>query len=482
LPHKQTGVLPDASPRLKDTADRETKTQSNRLHDLCGRFFLHIHKANSLSQILLSNKINKMKFTAPRFPALTSRDFAIFLTGHLFSLIGTSMQNTALPLLAYRISGRPFDLGLIGFAVTLPTFFLAIPGGVLIEHVDKRRAIIVLQSIMMLDTFALAYLTLSGQIQIWHIVVTSLILGIASAFEITARQAMLIELVGRVSLPNAIALQSTAFNISRVLGPALIIPVFLLFPENGEGWVFLLNSISFVAIVTGMFFVRTLYKIPSQPRTRSMLDELREGVQYIAQTPAISLLIIIAAVLGVFGFPIIQQLPVISKDLLGQVGDTKAIVDMRNSFLYTAQGAGALIAAFAIAMNNNERRRGLRLLLGEAAFLLGMILIPLSRSLWIAIAVIALMGWGSVTQLATMNTLLQTRVPDNLRGRVFSIYLWAVQGVTPFGSLLIGWMTQELNLSTTALICGLVSLTVIGWIQIFRPVVRQGSNDGLTQD
>jgi MFS family permease len=415
-----------------------------------------------------------MSSLSRRFPALASRDFAIFWVGHLFSLIGTWMQNTALPLLAYRLSGRPFDLGLIGFAVSLPTFFLAIPGGVLIEHVDKRKAIIVLQTIMMLDTFALAYLTLSGQIQILHIVITSLILGIASAFEITARQSMLIELVGREALPNAIALQATAFNLSRVLGPALVVPVFLLFPKNGEGWVFLLNSISFVAIVASLFFVQTLYKIPHKPRTRSMLTELREGTQYIANTPAVGSLIIIAAALGIFGFPIVQQLPVISKDLLGQIGDTKAIVDMRNSFLYTAQGAGALIAAFSIAMNNSERRRGLRLLLGEAAFILGMMTIPLSRSLWIAIIIIAFMGWGSVTQLATMNTLIQTQVPDSLRGRVFSIYLWALQGVAPFGSLLIGWMTQEFSLSTTALICGLTSLTVIGGIQIFRPIARRG--------
>jgi MFS family permease len=421
-----------------------------------------------------------MNHLSQRFPALASRDFAIFWVGHLFSLIGTSMQNTALPLLAYRLSGRPFDLGLIGFAVSLPTFFLAIPGGVLIEHVDKRKAIIVLQIVMMLDTFALAYLTLSGQIQIWHIVLTSLILGVATAFEITARQSMLIELVGRASLPNAIALQSTAFNISRVLGPALIVPVFLLFPKNSEGWVFLLNSISFIAIVTGLFFVRTLYKTPVEPRTRSMLTELREGAQYLVNTPAVSLLIVIAATLGLFGFPIVQQLPVISKDLLGQVGDTKAIVDMRNSFLYTAQGAGALIAAFSIAMNNSERWRSVRLLMGEATFILGMMLIPLSRSLWIAVAIIAFMGWGSVTQLATMNTLIQTQVPDALRGRVFSIYLWALQGIAPFGSLLVGWMTQEFSLSTTTLICGLISLTVIGGIQVFRPVARRGANDGLT--
>jgi MFS family permease len=423
-----------------------------------------------------------MNFLSRRFPALASRDFAIFWVGHWLSLIGTSMQNTALPLLAYRLSGRPFDLGLIGFAVTLPTFFLAIPGGVLVEHVDKRKAIIFLQAVMMLDTFVLAFLTLSETIQIWHIVITSLILGIASAFEITARQAMLIELVGRESLPNAIALQSTAFNLARVLGPALIVPIFLLFPKNGEGWVFLINGISFITIIVGLLFVRALYKVPVEPRKRSMAIELREGGQYIVSNPSVGLLIIIAATLGVLAFPIVQQLPVISKDLLGQIGDTKAIVDMRNSFLYTAQGAGALIAAFSIAMNNNARWRGLRLLLGEAAFIFGMISIPFSHSLWTTMTIIALMGWGSVTQLATMNTLIQLQVPDNLRGRVFSIYLWALQGVAPFGSLLIGWMTQELSLSTTAQVCGLISLFVIGGIQLFRPIVRQRGDGGLTQD
>ncbi len=385
------------------------------------------------------------------------------------------MQNTALPLLAYRLSGRPFDLGLIGFAASLPTFFLALPGGVLVEHVDKRKAVIFMQIIMMLDTFALAFLALSETIQIWHIVVTSLILGTAIAFEITARQAMLIELVGRDALPNAIALQSTAFNLSRVLGPALVVPMILLFSKNGEGWIFFLNSLSFIAIIIGLFFVRAQYKAPVAPRTRPMLDEFREGTRYLLTNPSVGMLVIIAAVLGVFAFPIILQLPVVSKDLLGQIGDTRSIVDGRNSLLYIAQGIGALIASFSIAVNNSAHQRGTRLLLGEAAFILGIIAIPFSRSLPLTMFIIALMGWGSVTQLATMNTLLQLHVPDTLRGRVFSIYLWALQGVAPFGSLLVGWMTQELTLSTTAIICGLVSLVIIGGIQILQPKIRQSA-------
>ncbi len=407
-----------------------------------------------------------------RFPALASRDFAIFWAGHLLSLVGSSMQNTAQPLLAYRISGRPFDLGLIGFAASLPTFFLAIPGGVLVEHVDKRKVVIFMQAVMMLDTFVLSFLTLGNLVQIWHIVLLSLILGIATAFEITARQAMLIELVGREALPNAIALQSTAFNLSRVLGPALVAPLLLLFRENGEGWIFLLNGISFITIIISLLFVRAKFKSPLEPRTRPMIEELREGTQYIIRNSSVGLLILVAATLAVFAFPIIQQLPVISKDLLSQAGDTKSTVDMRNSLIYTAQGVGALAAAVAIAINNTARWRGLRLLLGEAAFILGMIAIPFAGSLWPAMILIALMGWGAVTQLATMNTLIQLQVPNALRGRVFSIYLWALQGIAPFGSLLVGWMTQEFTLATTAFICGTICLVVIGGIQLSQPKIR----------
>lgn len=409
---------------------------------------------------------------ARRFPALGSRDFAIFWVGHLTSLIGTSMQNTAQPLLAYRISGRPFDLGLIGFALTLPTFFLAIPGGVLIEHMDKRRVIIAMQAVMMIDTFALAILALGGHIQIWHIVLLSLILGVATAFEITARQAMLIELVGRDVLPNAIALQSTAFNLSRVLGPALVAPALLFFTTNGEGWIFLLNAFSFGAILISLFFVHPKFAEPRQPRSLPMLEEFREGLRYLAANSHVSLLIVIAAMLGFFAFPIIQQLPVVSKDLLKQASDTRSIVDLRNSMIYTAQGVGALIAAFMIAFNNTARLRGLRLLLGEGLFIFGMIAIPFSRSLWPAMLVIALMGWGAVTQLATMNTLIQLQIPNALRGRVFSIYLWALQGIAPFGSLFVGWMTEEFGLPTTTILCGMVCLIVIGSIQLFQPKIR----------
>lgn len=412
---------------------------------------------------------------AGRFPALASRDFAIFWMGHLLSLIGTSMQNTAQPLLAYRISGRPFDLGLIAFALTVPTMFLALPGGVLVEHWDKRRAIMSLQVIMMLDTFVLAVLTLSGLIQIWHIGLLSLILGIAMAFEITARQAMLIELVGREALPNAIALQSMAFNLSRVLGPSFTAGLLLMIPNNGEGWIFLFNSLSFIAILIGLSFVNPKFKIPYVVERRPLIREFMDGGRYLITNKSVGFLVTIAAILGLFAFPIIQQLPVLSKDILAQAGDTKSSVDARNSGLYLAQGTGALIAAFSIAMSNSRKTHARRLLLGEFAFIFGLLNMAFVKSLLPAMLTIALMGWGAVTQLATMNTLIQLQVPNQLRGRVFSIYLWALQGIAPLGNLLVGWITQTWNLPSTALFCGIACLLGIGSIQVFYPKVRESA-------
>jgi MFS family permease len=405
----------------------------------------------------------------------------LFWVGHLLSLIGTSMQSTALPLLAYRLSGRPFDLGLIGFAATLPTFFLALPGGVLIEHMDKRRVIISLQIIMMLDTIVLAVLTLAGMIQVWHIITLTLIMGIATAFEITARQAMLIELVGREFLPNAIALQSTAFNLSRILGPALVAPFLLLSPQNGEGWIFFINALSFLAIIIGLLFVRPHFSAPLVPRSASIIQEFNEGGRYIFKNSSVGLLILIAAILGLIGFPIIQQLPVLSSDILAQIGDTKAAVDTRNSAIYAAQGAGALLAAFSIAMNNSTAARRRRLILGEVGFIVGMMGIGFANTLWLTVLLVALMGWGAVAQLATMNTLIQLEVPNELRGRVFSIYLWALQGIAPFGSLLIGWMTQGWGLPTTVFVCGIFCIISIGSTQIAYRRLQSADGDVINQ-
>src|SRR5512140_1002809 len=201
-----------------------------------------------------------------RFPALTSRDFILFLVGQFISVIGTWMQNIAQPYLAYRISGRPLDLGIISFAATVPTLLLALPAGVLVERWDKRKTVIIFQAVMAIQAFGLAVLTFTGHIQIWHIAVLALLFGTASAVEITARQAMLIELAGREALPSAIALQTTAFNVGRVIGP--VVASWLLTSTGTEGSVFLANGVSFLFVIAGLVIAQTRYKVPREEETR----------------------------------------------------------------------------------------------------------------------------------------------------------------------------------------------------------------------
>lgn len=381
------------------------------------------------------------------------------------------MQNTAQSYLAYRISGRPLDLGVIGFASTLPTLLLALPAGVLVERWDKRKTVIIFQSIMSVQAFGLAALTFTGQIQIWHIMVFALIFGTASAVEITARQSMLIELAGREALPSAIALQTTVFNIGRVLGP--LTASWLLTSTGTEGSVFLANGVSFLFVIGGLLMARTRYKVPREVQINKGLGaEFREGLAYIRRNTVVATIILMSALIGFFGFPMVQQIPALARDVLKAAGDTEAIVAGRTSNLYAVQGAGALIAALMATYLSSSRKKGTLVTLGQVAFIFPLIALGYTTSLGLSLFLWMVIGWGTVMQLVTMNTLIQVNVPDGLRGRVFSMYLWAVQGVAPFGSLLIGWLAQNWGVPLAALTGGLVSLISIGSLHLINPGVR----------
>ena len=409
---------------------------------------------------------------ASHFPALMSRDYAIFWVGQFLSVIGTWAQNTTLPFLAYQITGSSLDLGFIGFATTLPMLFITLPAGVIVEHLDKRKTVIAMQSVMMLQAFILAALTMGGHIQIWHITVLAFVLGTASAIEITARQAMLIELVGRETLPNAIAVQTTAFNLGRVIGPTLAAALLTL--NNGAGKVFLFNGISYIFVIGGLFFVRTRHQVPREATKRqNMRVEFGEGQRYIRQNPLVSQIIIMMAVVGFFGFPLLQQIPAIAKDVLAQVTDTEQIVAARNSALYTFQGIGALVAAFSIAFFTSYKKKGIWLTVGQYTFVLALILLSFMRSAFPAYILLMLIGWGTVTQLAIMNVLIQVQVPNELRGRVFSTYLWAIQGVAPFGSLLIGWWAQIWGVPRTLLVCSIIILVIVSRMHFSSSHIRK---------
>ncbi len=399
------------------------------------------------------------------FPALASRDYVLFLVGQFVSVIGTWMQATALPYLAYRISGRPLDLGLIGFSSTLPTLLFALPAGVLVERWDKRKTVILFQAIMSIQAFGLAYLAYTGRIQIWHIVTLAFFYGSAVAVEVTARQAMLIELAGREALPSAIALQTTAFNLGRVLGP--LSAAWLISATGSEGSVFLVNGISFIFVIVGLFFARTRFKVENEANpSQGMRSEFKEGLIYIRHNAVVLSAILMSALLGFFGIPLLQQIPALARDVLKTVLDTEPMIATRTSNLYTAQGVGAVLAAFMVAWLSSANKSKM-LLWGQIAFVFPVIALGITLNLNIALVLLVFVGWGTVTQLVTMNTMIQMQVPNDLRGRVFSIYFWALQGVAPFGSIVIGWLAQTWNVQTAILAGGVICLLGISFVRLF---------------
>lgn len=406
-----------------------------------------------------------------RYPALASRDFTIFWVGQFVSLIGTWMQNTTQPYLAYHLSGKPFDLGLIGFSAAVPTLLLALPGGVLVERLDKRKTVIAMQLAMMLQAFMLAFLTFTGVIQIWHIALLACFLGTASAIEITARQAMLVELVGKDALPNAIALQSTIFNAARVIGPSLVAPFLIFIKGGGEGWAFFANGVSYLVIIISLFFVRTPFKAQISTSTRDWYGEFREGQAYILRTRLVSIIILMATVFGLVGFPLMQQTPVFAHAVLSTGDVSESTQAALNSALYTVTGAGALIAALFLA-SFNVRKKGLLLTVGQSVFITSLFLISFSHNVSLSLLLFLLLGWGSVTTMAVMNTLIQLEVPDHLRGRVFSTYLWGLQGVAPFGSLAVGWVAQRWGVFTAARVSGLVCLILVAGLHFAGSEIR----------
>lgn len=391
-----------------------------------------------------------------RFPALASRDFVIFVIGQLVSVVGTWAQATALPYLAYRISGRPLDLGLIGFSNTLPTLLFALPAGVLVERWDKRRTVIVFQSIMSIQALGLAFLAFTNRLEIWHIVALAFLFGSAVSIEVTARQSMLIELAGREALPSAIALQTTAFNTGRVLGP--LMAAWLISTTGNEGSVFLANGISFLFVIAGLVVARTRFKVGKKAQAGSGLrSEFRQGILYIRNHTAVLSVILMATLIGFFGIPLIQQIPAVARDVLKSALDTETMVATRTSNLYAAQGVGALTAALLAAYLSSADKQKM-LVLGQAAFVLPIIALGFVRNSGIAYLLLTLVGWGTVTQLVMMNTMIQVEVPDSLRGRVFSVYFWALQGVAPFGSIVIGWIAQTWNVPITIIVGGVTCL------------------------
>jgi len=405
---------------------------------------------------------NAWELKLPRtFRALRHRNFRLYWCGQLFSLTGTWMQNVAQGWLVYRLTDSPLALGLVGFVGSLPILLFSLFGGVIADRLHKRNLLLATQTAAMLQALILATLTVTGLIQVWQIIVLALLLGTVHAFDTPARQAFVIELVGKEDLMNAIALNSSVFNATRIIGPAI---AGVLISLIGEAGAFYINAFSFLATIAALLLMRVEAVNHSDGET--VWRNLIAGLRYIKQTPIVRTLLSLIAVSSLFGMSAVALMPVFAKDIL-QVGPTGL------GFLTAAIGGGALSGALTLASLGNFQRKGLLLSIGNLAFPSMLLLFALSRSFPLSLLFLIGGGWGLITQNALTNTLLQTSVPDHLRGRVMSVYALMFLGMMPLGNLQAGVVAEHLG-APVAVVLG---ASVVGgyalWVFLKRPQVRQ---------
>jgi MFS family permease len=388
------------------------------------------------------------------FRSLGHRNFRLFFAGQLLSLVGTWMQMTASPWLVYRLTDDAFLLGLVTCCGQLPAFFLGPLAGVVADRVNKRRLIVVTQVVAMLQAFTLAGLTLAGGVTVWHVLVLNLILSSVSAFDLTARQAFLKDMLeDKADLGNAIALNSAMFNSARLVGPALAGALIAAF---GEGACFLANGVSYLAVLASLLAMR-LAPASARPATVAMSwwHNFREGLGYTFGSPPIRSLISLVALASLFAVPYAVLMPVYVRTVL----HAGAAV---NGLLLSSAGVGSLAGAVWLAS-----RRGVAHLLPLAArcpFVTGLALAMLALAPprpELAAVLLALVGLSVVLMLASCNTLVQSMVDDGMRGRVMSLYATAFLGLGPLGNLLAGWAAAALGVGG-ALVMGGVACVIGG--------------------
>ena len=360
------------------------------------------------------------------FPALAIPNYRRYLTGQAVSLAGTWMQMTAQAWLVLTLSDSPSALGVIIALQTLPVLLLCPYGGVIADRVDKLRLMIGLQTLMGVQALVLGLLTVTGEVQLWMVGVLAVILGINNAFENPSRQTFMLEMVGRDSLRTAVSLNSTMVNLARVVGPAI---GGLLIASVGVGICFLLNAASFVVVITTLVHLDRGAISTSPPVARAK-GQLREGVRYVARTPEIAVPLLMMAIAGVFAYEFQVTLPVMAKEALDQGSEGFGLMT-------AAMGLGAVGGGLMVAARG---KTGLRPLVRHSAtFAVVLLLAALAPNLPLALLALVLVGWSSVSFMATGNTTLQLASAPDMRGRVMSLWFVAFQGSTPIGGPLLGW-------------------------------------------
>ena len=394
--------------------------------------------------------------------ALRSRNYRLFFSGQTVSLVGTWMTRVATAWLVYRLTGSAVLLGVVSFCGQIPAFFLAPPAGVWVDRWNRHRALIVTQALSMAQSLALAALALSGTIQVWHIVALALFQGMINAFDMPSRQAFVVQMVDRrEDLGNAIALNSSMVNVARLVGPAI---AGLVIAAVGEGWCFLIDGLSYLAVIASLVAMRVSAR-PSPPRRRRAWQEFAEGWQYVRRSKAIRSLLLMLGLVSLMGMPYTVLMPVFASRILHGGPNTLG-------FLMSASGVGALAGAITLAMRRSVLGLGRRIALATALLGAALIGFALSRSLWLSLAVLPFAGFGMMQQMASTNTILQTIVDDDKRGRVMAYYAMAFQGMAPFGSLWAGALTARIGAPPTIVIAGALCLAGAAWFATKLGAIR----------
>ena len=381
------------------------------------------------------------------FRSLKHRNFRLFFSGQLISLIGTWMQTIAEAWLIYRLTGSSVLLGLLGFVSQIPIFLLSPIGGLAADRWPRQRVVISTQIASMSLGFTLAALTLTGRIRVWELIVLATLLGVVNAFDVPARQSFLIEMVGREDLLNAIALNSTMFNGARVAGPAV---AGLLVAKVGEGWCFFLNGVSYIAVLAGLLMMR-IEKSLAVHDGSSPIEKLREGLRFVRHTVPIRTLLLLLGLVSFTALPFSVLMPIFADRILH--GGASAYGNLMG-----AVGVGAMFGAFTLAMR--QQLRGFGNIVGYSAMGLGasLTLFGASRWYWLSLMTLAMAGYAMMMQFTSANTLIQAMVPDKLRGRVMSLYSMMFLGMSPLGSLAAGKMAQHIGAPITVALGGIASL------------------------
>jgi MFS family permease len=403
---------------------------------------------------------DKIPLESTRFRALQHRNFQLFFVGQLVSLIGTWMQSTAQLWLVYRLTHSAALLGIFGFANQIPILLLASVGGYVGDRYNRHRGVIWTQTASMILAFALAALTLTHVVKVWHVVFIAFLVGIVNAFDVPIRQAFIVQMVGKEDLPNAIALNSSMFNGARVVGPAIAGFTIALVHE---GWCFFMNGVSFLAVIAALLAMR-IAKTEQRRPEGSPLRNFLQGFRFAMHDRPVRSALLLLSLLSLLGLQYSVVLPIFAREILHRDAGGFGL-------LMSFAGVGAVLGALHFAARTDYK--GLAKWIATTATISSVALIVFSQSriFWLSSAVLVVVGFAATSQMAATNTLIQNRVPDELRGRVMAVYATMFMGVQPIGALMAGGIARKIGAPDTLAIFGAVVL-MGSLFFLFRVVMR----------